>query len=248
MLFFGIAVLAGILTILAPCILPLLPIIIGSSNVENSKKISSKSIRIIFSLAISVIVFTLLLKASTLLIDIPNSFWNWFSGSVIVILGLVMLFPNLWVKNKLVTKLKLFGDKKLATGHIKNNTVGDYIVGVSLGPVFSTCSPTYLFIIATVLPAGFLIGLTYLVGFVIGLVFSLVLVAYFGQSIVSKLTKNSKKTEIIKKVFGALILLVGISIITGFDKKFEAWILDSGYGATIEFEQKLIDIKLKSMF
>lgn len=244
MFFFLISVLAGVLTILAPCVLPLLPVIIGSSNVddnETSKKVSKKSIRIILSLALSVIVFTLLLKASTLLIDIPNSFWTWFSGGVIVILGIVMLFPDIWAKNKLVSKLKLFGDKRLSKGFTKNNSIGDYIVGASLGPVFSTCSPTYLFIIATVLPAGFLVGFTYLIGFVIGLIFSLLLVAYFGQSIVNKITNNARKAEITKKIFGGLILLVGISIITGFDKKIETWVLDSGYGATINLEQNLID-------
>jgi cytochrome c biogenesis protein CcdA len=241
MLFFLISVLAGILTILAPCILPLLPVIIGSSSTENSKNISRKSLRIIFSLALSVIVFTLLLKASTLLIEIPNSFWTWFSGSVIVVLGFVMLFPSIFARNRLVMKLKLFGDRKLAKGHTKNNSIGDYVVGVALGPVFSTCSPTYLFIIATVLPATFIVGLVYLFGFVIGLVFALILVAYFGQGIVNKLTTNTEKVEITKKIFGALILIVGVAIITGLDKKLEAWILDSGYGATINFEQNLID-------
>ena len=241
MLFFLISVLAGVLTILAPCILPLLPIIIGSSSTENSKNISRKSLRIIFSLALSVIVFTLLLKASTLLIDIPNSFWTWFSGIVITVLGVVMLFPGLWSRNKLVQRIKLLSDRKLAKGHTKNSSVGDYIVGVSLGPVFSTCSPTYLFIIATVLPSSYLVGFIYLIGFVLGLVVSLMLVAYFGQSIVNKFTSNTNRTEITKKVFGAIILLVGISIITGLDKKLEAWILDSGYGATINFEQMLID-------
>jgi hypothetical protein len=29
-------------------------------------------------------------------------------------------------------------------------------------------------------------------------------------------------------------------IMTGYDKKFETWILDSGYGATIQFEENLI--------
>ena len=241
MLFFGISILAGVLTILAPCILPLLPVIIGSSTAESNKKITSKSLRIIFSLSLSVTLFTLILKSSTLLIEIPNSFWTWFSGGVIIILGLVMLFPEVWSKISLIQKIKLFGDKKLASGHIKNNNAGDYLVGVALGPVFSTCSPTYLFIIATVLPASFFVGLVYLIGFVIGLAFSLLLVAYFGQSIVGRVTSNSRKSEIIKKVFGALILLVGISIVTGLDKKVETWILDSGYGATINFEQGLID-------
>jgi len=241
MLFFFIAVLAGVLTVLAPCVLPLLPIVIGSSNTNEDKKISAKSVRIIGTLSLSVIVFTLLLKASTLLIDIPNSFWTWFSGGTIVILGLFMLFPKLWTSNYFVLRFKKTGDKKIAEGHKKKSSIGDYIVGISLGPIFSTCSPTYLFIIATVLPAGFLIGFSYLIGFVMGLATSLLLVAYFGQSIVNKITKNDKKAEIVKKIFGVLILLVGISIITGFDKKIEAWILDSGYGATINLEQDLID-------
>ena len=226
---------------MAPCILPLLPIIIGSSNTEVEKKISLKSLRIIFSLSVSVIVFTLLLKASTLLIDIPNSFWTGFSGITITILGLVMIFPRIWSKIPVVNKIKNSGNKSLATGHQKANHKGDYIVGLSLGPVFSTCSPTYLFIIATVLPASFGVGLIYLLGFTFGLVISLLLVAYFGQIIVNKVTNNSKKSEITKKVFGVIILVVGLSIITGLDKDFEAWILDSGYGATIEFEDKLIE-------
>jgi cytochrome c-type biogenesis protein len=241
MLFFLISFVAGVLTVLAPCILPLLPIVIGSSNTTEDKKISLKSVRIILSLAISVIIFTLLLKASTLLIEIPPTFWSWFSGLVVAILGIVMIFPKLWTKVPFVNKIKNSGNKKLAVGHQKNSNKGDYIVGVSLGPVFSTCSPTYLFIIATVLPASFAVGFIYLIGFTLGLVVSLMLVAYFGQAIVNKVTTNSKKAETTKKVFGVFILIIGVSIIMGWDKDFEAWVLDSGYGATIDFEERLIE-------
>jgi len=242
MLFFLlISILAGVLTVLAPCVLPLLPIIIGSSDTEGKKRISGKSLRIIASLAASVVVFTLVLKASTLLIDIPNSFWAILSGVVLVVLGLTMIFPNLWAKIPLVNLIKNSGNRGLAKGHQKHNKTGDYIVGVSLGPVFSTCSPTYLFIIATVLPASYSVGIVYLLGFTLGLVFSLLLVAYFGQYIVTKFTKNSQKAETIKKIFGFLILIVGLAIATGLDKEIETKILDSGYGATINFEEKLID-------
>jgi cytochrome c-type biogenesis protein len=241
MLFFLISFLAGILTVLAPCILPLLPIVIGSSNTKEDKKVSLKSVRIIAALAVSVVIFTLLLKASTLLIEIPPSFWTWFSGIVVVILGVVMVWPKLWTKIPLVNKIKNSGNKQLAVGHQKNSHKGDYIVGLSLGPVFSTCSPTYLFIIATVLPASFAVGFIYLIGFTLGLVVSLLLVAYFGQAIVNKVTTNSEKAEKTKKVFGVLILVIGISIIMGWDKDFEAWVLDSGYGATINFEERLIN-------
>lgn len=44
----------------------------------------------------------------------------------------------------------------------------------------------------------------------------------------------------LKKVFGVLIILVGIAVLSGYDKKIETLILDSGYGATIQFEDSLI--------
>ena len=49
------------------------------------------------------IIFSLLLKASTLLIDIPASFWKSFSGGLIIALGIITIFPNLWknISNKL---------------------------------------------------------------------------------------------------------------------------------------------------
>ena len=42
MIFFVISVLAGVFTVLAPCILPLLPIVIGASE-ENSSGVSRKA-------------------------------------------------------------------------------------------------------------------------------------------------------------------------------------------------------------
>lgn len=241
MLFFAISVLAGILTILAPCILPLLPIVIGSTEEGSKAKISKRSIVVITSLSLSVIAFTLLLKASTLLIDIPQSFWRWFSGGIIILVGIAILFPTVWSRIGLVQKISTAGNKAIGDGYQKKSYTGDVLIGLALGPVFTTCSPTYLFIIATILPAGFGAGLFYLLGYTLGLALSLSLIAYFGQRIVTKLSGGSDATGKVKKVFGAIILIVGIAIITGYDKKLETWILDSGYGATIQFEESLLE-------
>ena len=48
-------------------------------------------------------------------------------------------------------------------------------------------------------------------------------------------------TNRVKQIFGILIIIVGIAILTGYDKKLETMILDSGYGATINFEELLIE-------
>ncbi|HMO78216.1 MAG TPA: DUF3179 domain-containing (seleno)protein [Candidatus Paceibacterota bacterium] len=240
MLFFLIAVLAGILTVLAPCILPLLPIVIGSSETEG-RSISRRSLVVIGSLSISVILFTLLLKASTLLIDIPQMFWSTFSGIVIILVGMAIVFPSLWARVPYIQKLSIVSNKALGAGYQKKSYAGDTLIGLALGPVFTTCSPTYLFIIATILPAGFLVGFIYLVGFTFGLALSLILIAYFGGQLVNKITSHMGAANRVKQIFGGLIILVGVAILTGYDKKIEAAILDSGYGATINFEESLIE-------
>lgn len=240
MIFLAISILAGILTVLAPCVLPLLPVVIGASD-NDGHRISKRALVVIGSLSVSVILFTLLLKASTLLIDIPQSFWNWFSGIIVILVGLAIVFPTLWAKVPFVRNLNLISNKAVGTGYIKNSYTGDMLIGLALGPVFTTCSPTYLFIIATVLPATFAAGLVYLIGYTFGLALSLLLIAYFGQAIVGRLSARMDAAGRIKQIFGALIILVGVAILTGYDKKLEAFILDSGYGATINFENGLIE-------
>lgn len=232
--------MAGVLTILAPCILPLLPVVIGTAD-GTKRGISKRAVVVIISLSLSVIVFTLLLKATTLFITIPDSFWTWFSGSVIAFLGIVTIFPSLWSKIPFVKKINLASNKALGAGYQKDNHYGDMVIGASLGPIFTTCSPTYLFILATVLPASPISGFIYLIGFTLGLATSLFVIAYLGQKFVNKIFANEEKTAKLKKIFGVLFLLVGIAIITGYDKRLSSLILDTGFGGTINFEEKLIN-------
>jgi cytochrome c biogenesis protein CcdA len=195
---------------------------------------------VIGSLSVSVVIFTLLLKASTLLIDIPQSFWNIFSGSIILLVGLAIVFPSLWSRLPYLHNISSLGSQTIGAGYRKKSYVGDMLIGLALGPVFTTCSPTYLFIVATILPAGFLVGFVYLLGFTLGLAISLLLIAFFGGQVVKKITGHMNTATRIKKLFGVLIILVGVAILTGYDKKLETAILDSGYGATINFEESLI--------
>jgi methionine-S-sulfoxide reductase len=240
MIFFIISVLAGVFTVLAPCILPLLPIVIGASE-EGTRGISKRAITVIGSLSLSVVVFTLLLKATTLFINIPQIFWTSFSGAVIILVGLAIVFPSFWTKIPYVNKLSLLSNRAVGKGYQKKSYKGDMLIGLALGPVFTTCSPTYLFIIATVLPASFVVGLFYLLGFTLGLATALLLIAYFGQKIVNKITEKMQTAGKIKKMFGVMIMIVGIAVLTGYDKKIETLILDSGYGATIKLEDSLIE-------
>ena len=234
-----ISFVAGLLTVLAPCVLPLLPVIIGSSVGARSK---ATPYIVIGSLALSILIFTYLLKASTALIDIPPSVWSYLSGGILFGFGLTLLFPTLWEHLPFVNKGSVGANKILGAGYQKKSIWGDVLMGAALGPVFSTCSPTYFVIIATVLPASFLLGTVYLLVYLLGLVTVLVLISLLGQKITSKLTVASDSRGWFKRSIGAFFILLGILIITGNDKKFESWVLDQGIiGGVLQIEQGLLN-------
>ena len=85
--------LAGMLTILAPCVLPVLPIVLAGSLTEKQKWYPYL---VTLSLALSIVLFTVLLKVTTLFIDIPSSFWKYVSGGILLALGLIYVFPHVW--------------------------------------------------------------------------------------------------------------------------------------------------------
>lgn len=232
--------IAGILTVLAPCILPLLPIIVGGSLGEG--KSLKKAITVTGSLAVSVILFTLLIKASTILIGIPAEFWKGFSGGIIIAFGLITLFPGLWEKLPFLAKLSIGGNKILATGYNKKSIWGDVIVGAALGPVFSTCSPTYFLVLAAVLPENFFLGIIYLIAYSAGLSLALLAIAFVGQKIVVKVGVAANPHGKFKKILGVIFVLVGVAIITGFDKTLQINILDAGFFDVTKIEQRLLEI------
>jgi cytochrome c biogenesis protein CcdA/thiol-disulfide isomerase/thioredoxin len=235
---FLISYIAGVLTVLAPCVLPLLPIIIGSSV---GSKASWKPFVITASLAFSLTIFTLLLKASTLLIDIPNEFWKYVSGGIIIFFGLITLFPNLW--SNFATKLGLASksDALLEKSTEKGGLLGSILIGMSLGPVFASCSPTYSLILATVLPVNFGEGVFYILTYALGLSSVLLLISFLGRSLINRLKIVANPNSWFKKILGILFILVGLAIITGFDKKIETTILDSGYFDITKVEQSILE-------
>jgi cytochrome c biogenesis protein CcdA/thiol-disulfide isomerase/thioredoxin len=238
MTLFLVSFIAGVLTVLAPCILPLLPVVVGSSANGRSKLTPYV---VIASLAISIIAFTFLLKVSTAFISIPPYVWSYLSGGILAVFGLTLLFPTLWEKIPLVSKLSLNSNKALGQGYQKKSLWGDALIGAALGPVFSTCSPTYFVILATVLPTSFFLGTLYLLAYVLGLALVLLLIALIGERLTKKLGGLADSRGYFKKIIGVLFVIIGLLIVLGLDKKIETKILDSGYFDVTKLEYKLLE-------
>lgn len=235
-----VAFAAGVLTVAAPCILPLLPVIVGGTVIGNGNKVWWRPVVITASLAVSVVVFTLLLKATTLLLGVPQVVWNLLSGGIVLLFGLSFLFPELWERIALRSGLYGQSNRWLQQTAGTPSRYRDVLLGASLGPVFSSCSPTYALVVAIVLPQSFSAGLAYLIAYALGLAAVMLLVAVAGQSLVRRLGWLSNPSGWLRRSVGAVFVIVGVVVLTGFDRTVQAYILEQGwYDPIMKLEQAL---------
>jgi cytochrome c biogenesis protein CcdA/thiol-disulfide isomerase/thioredoxin len=232
-----VSFIAGILTVLAPCILPVLPVVLGSAASGRSRL---TPYRVVASLGLSVVVFTYILKFSTALIMVPPQVWTYLSGGILLLFGVTLLVPSLWAKIPLLSRIGEGSNKIVGEGVSKQGVWGDVLVGAALGPIFSTCSPTYFVILASVLPASFALGSLYIFAYVAGLSIMLLLIALIGQRFAFKLTALANPNSLFKRAVGVLFIALGLLIALGYEKKLEVAILDSGYFDITKVEHWLL--------
>lgn len=234
--------LAGILTVFAPCVLILLPVIVGSSLATDADKKTDrlKPYIISISLGVSVLLFTLLLKASTVLINVDPQVWKSVSGGIVILLGLSLLFPLMWAK--LSARIGLENSTNTLLSKVsKKSGIGGYILtGAALGPVFSACSPVYAVILATILPVNLALGLVYMTLYATGLSLALLAIALGGRRLTKRLNWTAKPGGWFRRSLAILLILVGLAVITGFDKKVQTWILVHVPLNSTKLEEKLI--------
>lgn len=241
------ALLAGALTTLAPCVLPLLPVIVGGSVVSpvstpipalvgggsarapepRAQYAVPRAYVVTASLGLSVAVFTLLLRASTALIGVPPSVWNGISGVLLVLLGLVMALPSVWESIAERLQLQSRTAKRLASARRTDGTAGAVLTGAALGPVFVSCSPLYAYVVVTVLPAEPARGLVLLTAYVVGLCATLLVVALAGQRVVRRLGWAADAHSTFRRALGWIFVLVGLAVLFGLDRSLQAWVIEN---------------------
>ncbi|CAN5187485.1 cytochrome c biogenesis protein DipZ [soil metagenome] len=218
------AFIAGILTVLAPCVLPLLPVIIGGS-VGGDVNDKRRPLLIAGSLAVSLLLFTLLLKATTVLVGIPPQTLSIASGVIIISLGLVTLFPQVYTSLMLKLGIEHRAQELLqGSAAVKSSVVGPILTGAALGPVFSSCSPVYVYILAAVLPVSFGSAMAYLLSYVLGLSLIMLLISYYGQKVVRRVKFAAKPNGWFQRSLAVIFILVGLGVATGYDKKFQTYV------------------------
>ncbi len=218
------AFISGVITIFAPCIWPLLPLILSTTVTGGHRKPFGVVLGIILSFGALTLGLSYLLKVFPF--D-PNAL-RYFSVFVIAFLGLTLLIPKL---SRLVEGYVSRFSGVFATRFVGKNTngfLGGFLTGLTLGIVWTPCAGPILATIATLAVTNSLnIGIVLVtVAYLFGISIPLFLFALFGRHIFTKSRALSKYTGTIQRVFGVIMILTAILIFTGLDKKLQANLLN----------------------
>lgn len=225
------AFVAGIVTILSPCILPILPIILSSTiGGESTSKL--RPIGVVLGFILSFTFFTLFLSSLVKQSGISADTLRTFSVLVIAGFGVSLIIPNFQlIVEQLFSRLAGFMPN---TGG-KSGFGGGLIIGFSVGLLWTPCvgpilaSVISLAITGTVTLDAFFITLAYSLGTAI----PMFLVIIGGQSALKRVPWLLTNTNNIQKLFGVLMILTAIGIYNNVDRRFQTYVLNTfpQYGA-----------------
>lgn len=132
LIFIIYAFIGGVVTILSPCILPLLPIILSGGTTGGKKR----PLGIIFGFILSFTFFTLFLSAIIKLTGIPSDAMRLISVCVLFAFGISLLIPKFQQIIE-ASFSKLTG--KINSNNVQSGFLGGLIVGLSLGLIWIPC-------------------------------------------------------------------------------------------------------------
>ncbi|MBI4080553.1 MAG: cytochrome c biogenesis protein DipZ [Candidatus Levybacteria bacterium] len=231
-LLIAFAFLAGVITILSPCILPILPIVLTSSiGGQNTGK--SRPMGVVVGFILSFTFFTLFLSTIVRLSGISADTLRFISVLVIGGFGVSLLIPQFQVfVERLFSKLAGFmpstqNKNSLPAG--RQGFGGGLLIGLSVGLLWTPCvgpilaSVISLAITGTVSFDAFLITLAYAFGTAI----PMFLIMLGGQNALRRVPWLLSNLGNIQKLFGALMILTAIGIFFNVDRKFQTFVLNT---------------------
>lgn len=212
------AFLAGVVTILSPCILPILPVVL-SGSVGGGKR---RPFGIVTGFVASFTFFTLFLSTLVKIFGFSADFLRTISIAVIFIFGLSLILPGFQgFIEKLFARLP-----GISLPADRRGFFGGLVLGLGLGLLWTPCVGP---ILASVISLA-LTGSVNLTAFLITLSFSLgtaipmFIVIYTGKSILGRLQPYS---GLIQKSFGVIMLLTALAIYFNLDRRFQSYILQT---------------------
>ncbi len=225
--------LAGVVSFLSPCVLPLVPAyvsyITGESLADMSReqqfhaRLSALSLSLFFVLGFSAVFIVLGASASMLgqsLLEYRYEI-NIVGGAIIMVFGLFM--------SGLIKAPFLYRDTRFNVKLDGGGPVSTFVLGLAFGFGWTPCIGPILGTIlsASAVAATLNQGIALLGVYALGLSLPFLAAAFFAGKFLSRLKLMRRMSNTLHIVAGVIMIATGIAMITGYLSAFGFWLLNT---------------------
>ena len=215
------AVLAGLLTVAAPCTLPMLPILLGAS-IGRVGHLRPAMIALGFVVSFSAV--ALLLGALTRLFDFDPNVLREAASILLLGFGLLMLWPAPF--EWLSARLNGWLDLGNASAAQREGALGGLVLGTTLGLVWTPCAGPVLGSILTLVATSKDVAWagTLLVAYAIGAAIPMLAIAYGGQAATTRVRSLARISPRLQQGFGVVVIGFAVAAYFQYDTLILAWL------------------------
>jgi cytochrome c-type biogenesis protein len=222
----ALAFAAGLLSILSPCVLPLVPIVLGAATVAHPLG----AFALAAGLAVSFTALGLLLALVGFGLGIDPGLFRVAAAVIMIVLGAVLVVPS-WQARLAAAggPISSWADQRFG-GFASSGLAGQFAIGLLLGAVWSPCVGPTLGAASLLASQGhdlLRVTLTMAV-FGIGAALPLILLGLLSRATLMRVRSSLMSAgKLGKGLLGAAFILIGMAIVSGADKRIEAVLVDA---------------------
>src|SRR3982750_4149914 len=216
MLFILLAYLGGILTILSPCILPVLPFVFARAD----RSFMRSTLPMLVGMAATFAIVATLAAVGGGWAVRANQVGRWAALVLLALFGIALVFPA--ISDRMTRPLVALGSRlsERRPGE-KDSIWSSAVLGVATGLLWAPCAGPILGIIFT---AAALQGASFsttllLLAYALGAATSLALALLVGGKLFARMKKSLGASERIRQVLGVLVLIGVGAIALGLDTR-----------------------------
>lgn len=219
------ALLAGILSTLSPCVLPLLPLVLGAAVSEHR----FGPVVLAAGLAVSFVTIGLFVATIGFSIGLDADVFRGLAALLLLAIGLVLLVPQLQARVAVAGGIVSNWSHDRFGGAGPTGLKGQFAVGLLLGAVWSPCVGPTLGAASVLAAQGKDLGqvATVMAAFGVGAALPLLLLGLVSQDVMLRWRDRlARAGQGGKTILGALLFAVALLSLTGLDRKLEALLVD----------------------
>jgi cytochrome c biogenesis protein CcdA len=221
----GLAGLAGILSTLSPCVLPLIPMVLGAAVGEHRHG----PVALAAGLAVSFVAIGMFIATIGYALGLDAGYFRIIGAVLLMAIGLVLLVPALQTRFAVVAgPISGWSDNRFG-GFVTTGLRGQFAIGLLLGAVWSPCVGPTLGAASMLASRGEDLGQVSLVmtAFGIGAALPLLLLGLLSrEALVAWRGRLLNAGRAGKMALGGVLLTLGLMIASGLDKRIETFLVD----------------------